>query len=174
MGLSVNCTQDEFAAFAREVEQDTQRVLAEIHDCLSERGERVLASFLRDHASPSTDRVPEAANSGRARYRLVFAIPDSRKLLELALEAKRRAWASLDGAARECREPGVREIAAALAAVEAGEVRRLEGALGSVVPAASWEALLEQGTAPSLALGAERRLRRPPGGRPGGQNPPVR
>jgi hypothetical protein len=173
MDLSVNCSCDEFAVFALEIEQETQRVLSEVHDCLSERGERTLASFLHDFASPAKDVAPEGAASGRARYRLVFAIPESRKLLEVALAAKRRAWESFDGAAREARDPEVRGLATTLAGVEAEELRRLARALGSIAPAADWEALIEQGMPPSLALGAERRLRRSPRGRAGGQKPPV-
>jgi hypothetical protein len=173
MGLPVNCTQDEFAVFARDVGQETQRVLADIHDCLSERGEQVLASFLRDHASTASDLPPEEPALGRARYRLVFAIPDSRRLLEVALGAKSRAWALFEDAARDARDPEVRALAAAISRVEAMDVRRLAQALGSIAPAAGWEALLEQGNTPSLALGAERRLRRAPRERAGGQNPPV-
>jgi hypothetical protein len=173
MGLPVNCTQDKFAVFARDVELETQRVLADIHECLSERGEQVLASFLRDHASTASDLPPEEPPLGRARYRLVFAIPDSRRLLEVALGAKSRAWALFEDAARGARDPEVRALAAALSGVEAAQVRRLAQALGSIAPASGWEALLEQGAAPGLALGAERRLRRGPRGPADRQNPTV-
>lgn len=162
MNLSVHCSAGEFRAQALEIAQETGRALAEIHDCLSQRGERVLASLLRGLAAGPSGGEPPPPAPDASRYRPAFAIADTRGLLAAALAAKRRACALFEEAARQAPDPEVARIAARHAAAEIEGVRRLEQALERIPRAADWEVLLEQGTAPGLALGAERRLRREP------------
>ncbi len=174
MSLSVNCTPEEFRHQALEVEREARRILADIHDCLSQRGERVLASLIRGLASsPPGESAPEAEGPGRAGYRAAFVIPDTRGLVAAALEAKRRAWSRFEEASRQASDARVRDLAATFAGRQAEDLRRLSQAMERLPGAADWERLLEQGTVPSLALGAERRLRRPPSAPPGGQKPTV-
>lgn len=174
MSLSVNCSPEAFRHQALDLEQETRRVLADIHECLSQRGERVLAALVRAVASPPRGgSPPEPAVPAEAGYRGAFAIPDARGLVGAALEAKRRAWSLFEEASRQAGDARIRELAATFAARQAEDLRRLEQPLERLPRAADWEVLIDLGAVPSLALGAERRLRRAPPAPFGGQKPTL-
>ncbi len=91
----------------------------------------------------------------------VMRVASAHQLLEVALAMEQdamRDYAALRGASPD---GPVQDLLARLYAMASENARRLGEALESLPAAPDWEELIASGAVPALALGAERRLRRP-------------
>lgn len=185
MKIGPDCTLEEFVAHALAIEFEAARTLREMQGAFLERGEDELASLCGKLAALEQEHYErlEARSRGRgvkpADYRLyawleshdaeccprdlVLHVASPRMLLEIALKAEQRAVDMFERAARHSGDASVRELAAQLAQEEGEHVRWVLDALARTPrDHTDWEALIAEGAGPSLALGAERRLRRDP------------
>lgn len=184
MHIGPDSTREEFIAHALAIEFEAARTLRELEACFADRHQdelarlcRQLASLEQEHyeslvehgrglALPEVDFRQyawlETAESEDSPRELVYHVASPRVLLEMALKAEQRAAAVFARVAREARDPDVATLARQLADDEGEHVRWVTDALARTPKDLhDWHPLIEGGTVPSLALGAERR------GRPG-------
>ena len=119
------------------------------------RHERAI-EWLRQSAL-AWERLPEAEPRSRE---FVLRVASPRHLVEVALELEREAFCCHEVAWDGMDEPVLRAQFERLLVMARDNVGTLVQVRSRLPEAVDWEQLIAAGTVPSLALGAERRLRR--------------
>jgi rubrerythrin len=181
-------TLEDFYAHAIAIEREACERYREFEAYFSDRGEEVLAGLCRNLAAFELKHYGELIDKSRnltlpaiaageyswleedspesAARELFYRATNPRQVLEIALEAERRARRFFHDVEAGAPDEGVRSLAGEMAREEDEHVRWVTQAI-QYLPAEGldWDQLLRLGGGPGLALGAERRLRRDPRGR---------
>ncbi len=176
-------TIEEFFAHAIAIEREAATRYREFQAHFADRGEDVIAGLCRNLAGFEEDHLQDllarakgldlpALEPGRYRWleagspealtrEAVYRVATPRQLLRIALQAERDARRFFKYVANTTDSPEVQALAEQLSRDEEDHVLWL-GRVLDYAPhdGVDWERLIEAGTGPGLALGAERRLAR--------------